>query len=225
MVKISPALLGLSLLPLLVVSWAVRHFGRRIHDRFEQVQAELANMNTVVQESLAGIRVVRAYVQGGAGDRALRAHERRLSRAEPEADCPVREPLPGHSIPDGPRVAAVLWLGGRLVIGASISLGQFVAFNSYLAMLQWPMIAVGWVVNIFERGEASMGRIGEILDAPVAIADRAPADVPPLRGAVEFRGLDFGYGGRTVLHDVRLKFPRGRWWRSSAPPVPGRRRS
>jgi ATP-binding cassette subfamily B protein len=96
-----------------------------------------------------------------------------------------------------------------MVVGGTISLGEFVAFGAYLTMLHWPMIALGWVVNIFERGDASMGRIGEILDATPEIRDAELERVDRIRGDVEFRGLSFGYGGATVLHNVDLRVPAG----------------
>lgn len=208
MAKINAPLFALSLVPLLIVSWTVRHFGRRIHDRFEEVQRELANMNTVVQESLAGIRVVRAYVQ--------EAYERkRFAEANGEYLERNRRLIllsgslhPAIQLLMGLGAAAVLWLGGRLVVAGTITLGEFVAFTAYLGMLQWPMIAVGWVVNMFERGEASMGRIAEILDAPVAIqGGSVTAGVE--RGDVEFRGLDLSLDGRAVLSGIDLKVPAG----------------
>jgi len=210
MLKISPLLLGLSLLPLLLVSWIVRHFGRRIHDRSEEAQAELANMNTVVQESLSGIRVVRAYAQ--------EAHEQRRFAQANDAYLARNRSLttlsgalyPAIQLLMGLGAVAVLWLGGRLVVRGGITLGEFVAFTTYLAMLHWPMIAFGWVVNMFERGEASMGRIGEILDAPVGIRDEAPAAPgAPIRGEIEFRGLGLSYEGRSVLADIDLRVPAG----------------
>jgi len=96
-----------------------------------------------------------------------------------------------------------------MVIAGAITLGEFVAFGVYLAMLHWPMIALGWVVNLFERGEASMGRIAEILEAPVEIQDERPEAVAEIRGEVEFRGLSFAYDGTPVLHAVWLKVPAG----------------
>lgn len=209
MVKISPLLLGLSLLPLLLVSWLVRHFGRRIHDRFEEVQGELSNMNTAVQESLSGIRVVRAYAQ--------EEHERlRFARTNDALLARNRKLVllsgslyPGIQLLMGLGAVAVLWLGGRLVVGGTITLGEFVAFTAYLAMLHWPMIAFGWVVNIFERGEASMGRIAEILEARPEIRDEDPAPAVPIRGEVELRGLDLAYEGRPVLRNVDLRVPAG----------------
>ena len=209
MATISPALLGLSLLPLFVVSGLVRHYGRRIHDRFEEAQSELGNMNTVVQESLAGIRVVRAYVQEPHETaRFAQANDEYLSRNRQLAVL-SGSLYPGIQLLMGIGAVAVLWLGGRQVVAGSITLGQFVAFLAYLAMLHWPMIAFGWVVNIFERGEASMGRIVEVLTAPVETFDRDPVPVTSLRGDVELRGLSLAYDGKLVLHDIDLKVPAG----------------
>jgi len=209
MLRISPRLLGLALVPLFFVSFLARVVGRRIHDRFESVQAQLALMNAVVQESLSGARVVRAYAQ--------EPHEMARFEAANQEYVERNRALirlfgslyPGIQILMGLGAVMVLWLGGRLVVGGTITLGEFVAFGAYLAMLHWPMIALGWVVNIFERGEASMGRIDEILQAPAEISDDHAAPVPPIRGAVEFRNLTFSYDGPPVLRDVSLAVPAG----------------
>ena len=209
MMRISPMLLGVALVPLLLVSILVRHFGRRIHDRFEKVQEQLSEMNVVVQESLSGARVVRAYAQ--------EPHE--IARFEVANQEYVRRNrglirmfgslYPGIQLLMGTGAVLVLWLGGRMAVSGRITIGEFVAFGAYLAMLHWPMIALGWVVNIFERGEASMGRIAEILDAPAEIRDENPEPVGAVRGDVEFRGLTFSYDGRPVLHDIDLRIPAG----------------
>lgn len=209
MVTISPSLLGLSLVPLLFVTALVRYFGRRIHERFEAVQAQLSNLSALVQENLSGVRVVRAYVQ--------EAHEMaRFDAANEEYLKRNRQLIrmfgslyPGIQLLMGTSAAFVLWLGGRMVITGSITLGQFVAFGAYLAMLHWPVIALGWVVNLFERGDASMGRLLEILDAAPEIGDDAAEDVPALRGHVRFSGLTFAYADRPVLHDIDLDVPAG----------------
>jgi ATP-binding cassette subfamily B protein len=110
----------------------------------------------------------------------------------------------------GTGTVIVLWLGGRMVVAGTITLGEFVAFMAYLAMLHWPMIALGWVVNIFERGEASMGRIHEILDTVPEIRDQDPGPRSALQGAVAFRGLGFAYDdGTPVLRDIDLEVPAG----------------
>ena len=209
MVRISPPLLGLALVPLLLVSVLVRHFGRRIHDRFESVQAQLSEMNVIVQESLSGARVVRAYAQEPHEIARFDAANREYVRRNKGLIRMFGSLYPGIQLLMGTGAALVLWLGGRMAVSGRITIGEFVAFGAYLAMLHWPMIALGWVVNIFERGEASMGRIAEILEAPPEIRDAEVESVGELRGEVEFRGLTFAYDGKPVLHHVDLKVPAG----------------
>ena len=209
MARISPRLLLVSLVPLVFVSVLVRYFGRRIHDRFEAVQAQLSEISAIVQENLSGARVVRAYAQ--------EPHElARFAQANEEYLRRNRQLIrmfgslyPGIQVLMGMGSVLVLWLGGRMVVSGTITIGEFVAFGAYLAMLQWPMIALGWVVNIFERGEASMGRIAAILEAPPEIEDKAPLGVTSIRGDVEFRGLTFAYDGTPVLRDIDLHVPAG----------------
>jgi ATP-binding cassette subfamily B protein len=209
MLAISPPLTLLALLPLALVSFLVRHYGRQIHDRFEEVQAQLAEMNALVQENLSGARVVRAYAQeaaeearfAGANDEYV-ARNRRLIRITGIV-------YPAIQFLMGLGGLTVLWLGGRMVVGGAITIGEFVAFGVYLAMLNWPMIALGWVVNLIERGEASMGRIHAILDTPPEIRDEAPLPVGEIRGEIEFRNLTFAYDGTPVLKDITLSVPKG----------------
>ena len=210
MLAISPALTALALVPLVVVSFLVRHYGRRIHDQFDRVQEQLGELNTIVQENLSGARVVRAYAQ--------EAHEQQRF-AQANAEYVERNRLlvrtsgvvhPGIQFLMGLGGLTVLWLGGRMVIAGTISLGEFVAFGVYLAMLNWPMIALGWVVNLFERGEASLGRIHAILDAAVTIRDEDPLPLTQIRGELELRSLSFAYGeGPLVLRDVSLRVAAG----------------
>ena len=209
MFRISPSLLGLSLAPLLFVSFLVRYFGRRIHDRFEKVQEQLANINALVQENLAGARVVRAYAQEDAERRRFEEANLEHMRRNRELIKMFGSLYPGIQLFMGAGVILVLWLGGRMVVSGAITLGSFVAFGAYVAMLHWPMIALGWVVNLFERGEASMGRIGEILDAEPEIRDEEKGPVAAIRGDVEFRRLSFGYGDAPVLHEIDLRVPNG----------------
>jgi ATP-binding cassette subfamily B multidrug efflux pump len=209
MVAISPRLTLLALVPLALVSWLVRHYGRQVHDRYEEVQAQLAEMNALVQENLAGARVVRAYAQ--------EAHEEaRFAAANEEYVARNRHLVaisgilhPGIGLLMGLGSLTVLWLGGRMVVSGAITLGEFVAFGVYLAMLNWPMIALGWVVNLFERGEASMGRIHAILDTPPEIRDESPLPLREIRGDVEFRSLSFAHDGVAVLHDIDLQVRAG----------------
>ncbi len=209
MLTISPALTGLALVPLALVSLLVRHYGRQIHDRFEQVQAQLSTLNAVAQENLSGARVVRAYVQ--------EPHEEaRFAESNEEYVARNRGLIrltgvlyPGIQFLMGLGAVTVVWLGGRMVVAGTITLGQFVAFGVYLGMLNWPMIALGWVVNLFERGEASMGRILHLIDAVPEIRDEDPLPLTSLRGDVAFRGLTFSYDGRPVLDGIDLDVPAG----------------
>jgi ATP-binding cassette subfamily B protein len=209
MLAISPRLTLLALVPLVLVSWLVRHYGRQVHDRYQEVQAQLAELNALVQENLSGARVVRAYAQEAAeearfaeANREYLARNRRLVRITGILH-------PGIGVLMGLGSLTVLWLGGRMVVAGEVTLGEFVAFSVYLAMLHWPMIALGWVVNLVERGEASMGRIHAILDEPPGTRDEAPLAVDGIRGAVEFRGLSFAHDGAPVLHGIDLSVPAG----------------
>jgi ATP-binding cassette subfamily B protein len=211
MLSIDPWLTGVSLIPLPFVSIAVYGFGTAIHRRFERIQAQLSELSAVTQEALAGVRVVRAYRQEAVElDRFRRANEEFLRRNQRL----IR--LQGLFWPSltfllGLGALIVLWLGGRAVIAGRLTVGQFVAFNAYLAMLGWPMIAFGWVTNLLQRGSASWGRILEMLDAPPSIVDGPRTDVPAkLSGAIEWRHLTFAYpGGPEVLHDISLRVPAG----------------
>jgi len=210
MVRISPRLLVISLLPLVLVSLLVRYFGRRIHDRFEGVQAQLSTMTALVHENLSGARVVRAYAQERAELERFAVVNEEYVRRNRRLVRMYGALYPGIQLLMGTGTVVVLWLGGRQVVAGAISLGEFVAFGAYLTMLHWPMIALGWVVNIFERGEASMGRLVEVLDSAPAIRDDGAPAVAPIRGELEVRNLTFAYDPeRPVLRDVSLKVPAG----------------
>jgi ATP-binding cassette subfamily B protein len=212
MFSINARLTFIALVPLPFVSLSVKYFGAAIHRRFEQIQAQLSDLSAVVQEALAGVRVVRAYGQEPHElDRFRRANQEYVDRNRGL----IR--LQGMFYPTmtlflGLGSLLVLWLGSRDVIRGRITVGEFVAFNAYLAMLTWPMIAFGWVTNMLQRGMASWNRMLEVLDAQPAIADPPPeaAVRPPVfRGAVEFRNLTFAYNGTPVLHEVSLTIAPG----------------
>ena len=161
----------MSLIPLPFVSFSVKYFGSAIHKRFEEIQAQLSDISAVVQEALSGVRVVRAYRQEAAELERFRvANEEYLQR---NRRLIVLQGFffPSMSFFLGLGAMLVLWLGSREVIRGRITLGQFVAFNAYLTMLSWPMIAFGWVTNMLQRGMASWKRMLEILDAEPAIRD------------------------------------------------------
>ena len=212
MLRISPAAPALALVPLVFVSVLVRHFGRRIHDRFEEVQAQLASINAHrAGEPVRGAR--RARLRAGAAREGALRRPRTGStwRATAGSSACTGILYPGIQLLMGTGRGARA-LAGRAHGGAgTITLGEFVAFGAYLAMLHWPMIALGWVVNLFERGEASMGRIAEILDAPRRRSRTAPrpAAAEGARATSSFRGLTFAYDGTPVLHDIDLEVPAG----------------
>ena len=213
LLRINSKLTLLAYLPLALVSLTVKHFGQQIHDRFERIQDQFSMISNMAQENLSGIRVIKAFARE---ESEIREFDRLNRDYVARSVSLIRlwatfYPLMGCLI--GLSSVALLWLGGREVIAGHLSLGEFVAFLGYLSMLTWPTIAVGWVINIFQRGAASMSRMLEILDTPPEIQDAPAAAVPEqIRGSIAFQGLSFGYTGNgpEVLRDVRLEIPAGK---------------
>jgi ATP-binding cassette, subfamily B, multidrug efflux pump len=211
MLSISPKLTLYAFLPLPVVSIVVQYFGRRIHERFERIQAMFSDISARAQENFSGVRVIRAYVQEQAevtnfetSNREYIARSLKLVRLMGML-WPTLETMLGLAI------VLVLWLGGREVLLGRISVGDFVAFNTYMVQLTWPVIALGWVINIFQRGTASLGRIHDlIVERPeITDAEAVPTAPAEVQGDIEFRHLNFDYNGVRVLHDVNLHVPAG----------------
>ncbi len=208
MLWISPRLTAFVMIPMLLLPPLVIGFGRLISRRFESIQEHFSTLSTMVQENLTGVRIVRAYVQESEQARRFgrlneEYRERNLRLARVSA---LFHPL--LRLLSGTALVLVLWFGGREVMAGQISVGDLVAFFFYLNLLIWPMIALGWVVNLFQRGAASMGRLNRIFETRSAIAvPRDPAPVRSLRGDIEFRGVSFAYPGaeRTVLEDVSFR--------------------
>jgi len=201
------------LIPLPIVSITVRMFGSAIHKTFEEVQAKLSDMSAVVQESLTGVRVVRAYGQEEPEIERFRranldyvARNRRLSQLQ-GAFFPTMSLFLGFS------ALLALWLGSRDVVSGRISVGELVAFNAYLAQLAWPMIAFGWVTNLLERGMASWKRMLTVMETEPVVRDDEALVIRDLglgvRGAIEFRNLSFAYGDREVLRNVSFSVQPG----------------
>jgi ATP-binding cassette, subfamily B, multidrug efflux pump len=209
LIRINLNLALLTLIPMVVVSYTVKYFGQRIHERFERIQEQLSRLTSIAQENVAGVRVVKAYNQEEAfSERFVLANDHYLRRSLSLVKISgLYSPLLTFLL--GLSSVALLWYGGRLVIQGTIGLPHFVAFMGYLAMLTWPTIALGWVINIFERGAASMSRIKMILDAKPDIADEDPLPVEDLRGEIEVRNLTFSYNGREVLRNINLRVPAG----------------
>jgi len=211
--RISPWLTLVALAPMPLASILVQYLGRRIHDRFERIQASFSEISSQAQENYSGARLIRAFAREeseiGLFERLNRRYIGRALRLVQLMGMlwPTLEFILGVSM------VITLLAGGHEVLSNRISVGDFVAFNTYMIMLIWPIIAVGWVVNLFQRGTASVKRIDELLKAEPAIDDRAadPA-IPPgavLRGEIEFRHLNFSYGETEVLRDISLAIPAG----------------
>jgi ATP-binding cassette subfamily B protein len=209
MFAISPKLTFYAFLPLPVVSVVIQYFGRRIHERFERIQAMFSDISARAQENFSGVRVIRAYVQEEAEIRAFEtANDEYISRSLKLVRL-MGMLWPTLELMLGVAMVLVLWIGGREVLGGRMDIGGFTAFNFYMLQLTFPVIALGWVINIFQRGTASMARINEILIEQPQIKDEAGAEDREITGEIEFRGLSFGYDGKLVLDDVNLLVPAG----------------
>jgi ATP-binding cassette subfamily B multidrug efflux pump len=238
MISISPWLTLYTFLPLPAVSIVIQYFGRQIHDRFERIQAMFSDISARAQENFSGARLIRAYVQEDAEIRAFEKENQEYIRRSLKLVRLMGMLWPTLELMLGCAVVLVLWLGGREVIhglshvtlvtnlgtsypaitttlslSGSMSVGQFVSFSTYMLQLTWPIIALGWVINIFQRGTASLIRINEIMqeqpeikDAPGAQDREIDLDIA---GEIEFRNLNFGYEGKQVLHDLNLRVPAG----------------
>jgi ATP-binding cassette subfamily B protein len=212
MMAISPKLTLYAFLPLPIVSIVIQYFGRRIHERFERIQAMFSDISARAQENFSGARVIRAYVQEEAEIAGFEESNTEYINRSLKLVRLMGMLWPTLETMLGLAVVLVLWLGGREVINHHMTVGGFVAFTTYMGQLTWPVIALGWVINIFQRGSASMIRINEILTQKPEIVDGAearPALAAEMRGEIEFRNLDFAYNGVPVLKDVSLRIPSG----------------
>src|SRR5271168_4227904 len=223
---ISPKLTFYAFLPLPVVSVVIQYFGRRIHERFERIQAMFSDISARAQENFSGARLIRAYVQEDAEVRAFETENQEYIRRSLKLVRLMGMLWPTLELMLGCAVVLVLWLGGREVIHGlsrvplvtnlripgiavpavtttlsltgSMSVGQFVSFSTYMMQLTWPIIALGWVINIFQRGTASLIRINEIMQEQPEIKDAPEAHARDITGEIEFRNLNFSYEGKQV---------------------------
>src|SRR5215831_3349290 len=234
MIAINPRLTLLTFLPLPAVSIVIQTFGRRIHERFERIQAMFSDISARAQENFSGARLIRAYVQEEAEIRAFERENKEYIRRSLKLVRLMGMLWPTLELMLGCAVVLVLWLGGREVLAGqstftrltapvpgfpgiattlklegSMSVGQFVAFSTYMMQLTWPIIALGWVINIFQRGTASLGRINEIMQERPEIQDAPGVKAVEMAGDIEFRNLNFSYDGKQVLHNVNLSIPAG----------------
>ena len=216
MLAISPRLTLLALLPLLGLPVAMMSLGRIIHQRSQAIQAQFSELTSHAHENLSGVRVVRSYRQ----ERAEIGHFQELSTEYLERNLSLARVqgafFPILTLLGGLSGLVVLYAGGRLVMIGRVSVGEFVAFGVYLGMLIWPMIALGWAVNLVQRGAASMGRINQLFREPAAITSpTSPVSLPPVSRArsVEFHGVWFSYPGARergwVLQDISFRVEPG----------------
>ena len=213
MFSIDTRLTLISLIPLPLISLSVWYFGTIIHRRFERIQAQLSEISAIAQETLSGVRVVRAYGQEGSETMRFRLANDEYVRRNMGLIHVQSLFFPVMGLLMGIGALLVLWLGSREVVAGRLTVGELVAFNSYLLMLAWPMIAFGWVTNLLQRGMASWKRMLEILDTPPAIVDASVPgrlrSVADIKGEVEFRHLTFAYGDHVVLRDITAVLPAG----------------
>ena len=213
MVSIDPRLTLFALVPLPFVSISVGYFGAVIHRRFERIQAQLSEISAITQETLSGVRVVRAYRQEPFEIERFRlANEEYVRRNKGLIRVlGIYQPIMGFLM--GVGALLVLWLGSREVVAGRMTVGELVAFNSYLMMLSWPMIAFGWVTNLLQRGMASWKRMLEVFDTQPAITDaEVTGEITTgsqIRGRIELRHLTLRYGDAVVLDDVSAVLPAG----------------
>ncbi len=217
LLRMSPRLTLCALVPLPLASILVQAMGRKIHDRFERIQAMYSEISAKAQENFSGARLVRAFAQEEAQIASFEEANRENIRRGLRLAQLMGMLWPTLEFVLGLAMVIVLMVGGHEVLSHRITPGQFVAYNTYMLMLTWPIIALGWVVNLFERGTASVTRIAELLSEEPTI-DNRDADpnlqVQPIEGEIEFRDLTFAYLDSEnrpveVLHHLNLKIPAG----------------
>jgi ATP-binding cassette subfamily B multidrug efflux pump len=211
MYRISPKLTFFAFVPLPMASVLVQYFGARIHRRFERIQAMFSDISAKAQENFSGARLIRAFAQEEAEIASFEEANREYIKRSLHLVRLMAMLWPTLEFVLGLSLMITLLVGGHEVVSHRISVGQFTAFNVYMVQLTWPMIAVGWVVNLFQRGTASIVRIDELLKQKPDIADD-PTAVPaaPITGDIEFRNLNFAYpDGPPVLENINLRIPAG----------------
>ena len=205
MLYLSPSLTLYALLPLPVLSLLVNKLGGIVHKQFMKIQDYFAVLTSKAQENLAGVRVIRAYNQEDSEIESFSKHNKKYISLNMEMIRIYSMFFPLLFMLAGTVNILVLYFGGKSVILGELSLGTLVAFFAYLAILIWPMIALGWVISLYQRGTASLDRINKILNTePAIISHAGSSEKKVIKGKIEFRNLSFGYNGKTILHDIRL---------------------
>lgn len=210
MIRISPKLTLCAFVPLPIASVLVQYFGARIHRRFERIQAMFSDISAKAQENFSGARLIRAFVQEEAEIASFETANQEYIKRSLYLVRLMAMLWPTLEFVLGLSLMITLLVGGHEVVSHRISVGQFTSFIVYMVQLTWPMIAVGWVVNLFQRGTASVVRIDELLRQKPSIADAPTAIDDPITGDIEFRNLTFAYpNAPDVLHNINLHIPAG----------------
>ncbi len=210
MYRISPKLTFFAFVPLPMASVLVQYFGNRIHRRFERIQAMFSDISAKAQENFSGARLIRAFAQEEAEIASFETANLEYIKRSLHLVRLMAMLWPTLEFVLGLSLMITLLVGGHEVVAHRISVGQFTSFNVYMVQLTWPMIAVGWVVNLFQRGTASVVRIDELLKQQPSISDAPTAASTPVNGDIEFRNLTFSYpDGPPVLQDINLRIPAG----------------
>ena len=206
-VSVKLTLISLVLMPIATISFAV--IGRRVNQRFEQLQARFGDLSTKAQENFSGIRVVKAFSQEEAEIGSFATVNRQYLDGAVDLAKVNGLIWPAMAFVLGVAVLSVLYVGGQDAIAGRLTIGQLIQFVAYLNLLSWPMIALGEVTNMFQQGWASLRRLQEIFDATPAVDDPIDAVTTPIRGDVELRNVYFAYGQSIVLRDVSFHVPAG----------------
>jgi ATP-binding cassette, subfamily B, multidrug efflux pump len=210
MLYLSPQLTLYSLIPLPIMSIVANKLVMMIHKRFMKIQEYFGVLTSEVQENIAGVRVVRAYNQEDSEIEDFSRHSENYINLNMRLIKIDAFFFPILFMLGGSVNLMVLYFGGRDVISGGISLGTLVAFFAYLTLLIWPMIAMGWVVSLYQRGTASLDRINRILNSKPEVASPPDAiKTDDIKGKIEFKNLDFGYNGKKILHDINLTIEPG----------------
>jgi ATP-binding cassette subfamily B protein len=211
MLAVSPRLTAVTMAILPVATALFLFLGRHVRRRFEAVQERFSDLSALAQENFSGIRVVKAFAREEAEVGRFRRAVDDLAAAQVRLARVQGALWPAVGLVLGTAAVALLWEGGRLVASGRLSVGQLVQFSYYLARLSFPMIAAGWVLNLWEQGRASMARLEEVFRAKPKIQEpKTPVHLRSVRGQVEFQGVWFAYDGKPVLHGVDLHVPAGR---------------
>ncbi len=210
MLYLSPQLTLYALIPLPLISFIVNRLGMLVHQRFTKIQDYFAVLTSKVQENLAGVRVIRAYNQEESELASFSEHNKKFIHLNMQMIKLDSLFFPLLFMLAGGTNILVLYYGGKGVINDSMSLGTLVAFFSYLAMLIWPTIALGWVISLYQRGTASLARINDVMNTEPAVRSEPGAlRSKDIKGKIEYRRLNFGYNGTPVLHDINLTIEPG----------------